>query len=168
MKPLLFIQVLLAFVAGISGLYLLYKILNTYLRKKFDIQELNSAFAIFQVGILLSGALMLSSVLSAGINAIQFLNQGGQYSINNILMSLTYVVLFMAIGLVFTLLIIAASVYTYFQLTKVDEWEQIKQNHFATALISAAFILGISMIMDDYVGQLCEALIPYPTVLQIR
>ena len=83
-------------------------------------------------------------------------------------MAFTYVVLFIAIGIVFTLLVIAASVYTYFQLTQVNEWDQIKQNNIATALISAAFILGISLIMDEYVGQLCEALIPYPSVLQIR
>ncbi|MFN6260056.1 MAG: DUF350 domain-containing protein [Bacteroidota bacterium] len=168
MKPILFIQVFLAFVAGISGLYLLYKLLNSYLKRQFGIQEINSAFAIFQVGILLSGALIMSSVLSAGVNAIQYLNQGEQLSVNNILMSLTYVVLFIAIGIVFTLLVIAASVYTYFQLTQVNEWDQIKQNNIATALISAAFILGISLIMDEYVGQLCEALIPYPSVLQIR
>lgn len=142
--------------------------LNSYLKRQFGIQEINSAFAIFQVGILLSGALIMSSVLSAGVNAIQYLNQGEQLSVNNILMSLTYVVLFIAIGIVFTLLVIAASVYTYFQLTQVNEWDQIKQNNIATALISAAFILGISLIMDEYVGQLCEALIPYPSVLQIR
>lgn len=168
MKPILIIQVFLAFVAGVTGLYLLYKLLNTYLKKQFDITEVNQAFAIFQVGILLSGALMMSSVLSAGINAIQYLNQGSQLSINNMLMSLTYVVLFIVIGIVFTLLIIAASLYTYFQLTQVNEWEQIKANNISTALISAAFILGVSMIMDEYVGQLCEALIPYPSVLQIR
>jgi uncharacterized membrane protein YjfL (UPF0719 family) len=143
-------------------------LLNSYLKRQFGIQEINSAFAIFQVGILLSGALIMSSVLSAGVNAIQYLNQGEQLSVNNILMSLTYVVLFIAIGIVFTLLVIAASVYTYFQLTQVNEWDQIKQNNIATALISAAFILGISLIMDEYVGQLCEALIPYPSVLQIR
>ena len=33
---------------------------------------------------------------------------------------------------------------------------------------SAAIIIGMSLIMDEYVGHLCEALIPYPEVLQIR
>lgn len=46
--------------------------------------------------------------------------------------------------------------------------EQIKLNNIPTALISAALILGMSLIMDDYIGHLCEALIPYPAVTQIR
>jgi uncharacterized membrane protein YjfL (UPF0719 family) len=46
--------------------------------------------------------------------------------------------------------------------------EQIKANNIATAIITVAFILGLSIIMDEYVGHLCEALIPYPSVLEIR
>jgi hypothetical protein len=41
-------------------------------------------------------------------------------------------------------------------------------NNIPTALISAALIVGMSLIMDDYIGHLCEALIPYPSVMQIR
>jgi hypothetical protein len=41
-------------------------------------------------------------------------------------------------------------------------------NNIPTALISAALIVGMALIMDDYIGHLCEALIPYPQVLQIR
>jgi uncharacterized membrane protein YjfL (UPF0719 family) len=56
----------------------------------------------------------------------------------------------------------------FFQLTHINEWQEIKNNNIPTALISAALILGMSLIMDDYIGHLCEALIPYPSVLQIR
>lgn len=55
-----------------------------------------------------------------------------------------------------------------FQLTKENEWEEIRRNNVATALISAALILGLAIIMKDHVAGVCEMLIPYPAVLQIR
>jgi hypothetical protein len=64
--------------------------------------------------------------------------------------------------------LIGLSVFTFFQLTHVNEWDEIKKNNIPTSLISAAIIIGMSLIMDEYVGHLCEALIPYPEVLQIR
>jgi uncharacterized membrane protein YjfL (UPF0719 family) len=55
-----------------------------------------------------------------------------------------------------------------FQLTHVNEWEEIRNNNIATAIISAALILGLALIMKDHVATVCEMLIPYPQVLQIR
>ena len=168
MKSIIIIQVLIAFSAGLSSLFLLYRLLNNFMRKRFEIEETNTAFAIFQVGILLSGSLILSSVLSAAVNAIQFLNRGGGIELQTLMTSFAYVVVFLIIGIAFTLLVIAASVFAFFQLTQINEWEQIKMNNIPTALISAALIVGMSLIMDDYIGHLCEALIPYPSVMQIR
>jgi len=37
-----------------------------------------------------------------------------------------------------------------------------------TALITSAFIVGLALIMRDHVATVCEMLIPYPSVLQIR
>jgi uncharacterized membrane protein YjfL (UPF0719 family) len=168
MKSIIIIQVLIAFAAGLSSLFLLYRLLNNFMRKRFEIEDTNTAFAIFQVGILLSGSLILSSVLSAAVNAIQFLNRGGGIELQTLMTSFAYVVVFLIIGIAFTLLVIAASVFAFFQLTQINEWEQIKMNNIPTALISAALIVGMSLIMDDYIGHLCEALIPYPSVMQIR
>ena len=168
MKSIIVIQVLVAFGAGLASLSLLYRILNTIMKKRFQIEEANTAFAIFQVAILLSGSLILTSVLSAAVNAIQFLNQGSQFSFSSFATSFLYVLAFILIGLLFTLLVIFTSMAAFFQLTQINEWEQIKLNNIPTALISSALILGMSLIMDDYIGHLCEALIPYPSMLQIR
>ena len=168
MKSIVIIQVIVAFIAGISCLFFIYRILNNILRKRFEIEEANNAFAIFQIGILLSGSLILSSVIDPAINAIQFLNQGKQFNLQTFTTSLIYVITFLIIGIVFTLAVIFISMAAFFQLTNINEWEQIKMNNIPTALISASLILGMSLIMDDYVGHLCEALIPYPSVLQIR
>lgn len=168
MKSIIIIQVLIAFAAGLSSLFMLYRLLNNFMRRRFEIEEANTAFAIFQVGILIAGSLILSSVLSAAVNAIQFLNQGASFQIQTMMTSLAYVLVFLVIGIAFTLLVIASSVFAFFQLTQINEWEQIKMNNIPTALISSALIVGMALIMDDYIGHLCEALIPYPAVMQIR
>lgn len=168
MKSIIIIQVVVAYFSGLISLFMLYRGMNSFLKRKIGLDEPNNSFAVFQVGILLSGSVILSSILSAAVNAIQFLNQGNNFETNSFFISLAYVLVFLLIGLAFTVILIASSVFIFFQLTKINEWEQIKNNNIPTALISAALILGMSLIVDDYVGHLCEALIPYPSVLQIR
>ena len=53
-------------------------------------------------------------------------------------------------------------------ITHVNEWQEIKSNNIPTALISAALILGLSLIIKDNVSSVCEMLVPYPEVLHIR
>jgi uncharacterized membrane protein YjfL (UPF0719 family) len=53
-------------------------------------------------------------------------------------------------------------------MTHVQEWEELKKNNTTIALISAAVIVGLSLIVDNYVGLLCEVIVPYPDVLNIR
>ena len=168
MKSLIIIQVIITFLAGLTALFLMYKIMNYFMKKKFKIEEANNAFAILQVGILISTSFIMESVMSAAVNAVQFLNTGGSVQLNNILTSLIYIIVFIVIGMLFTFVVIFSSIFIFFQLTNINEWEQIKLNNIPTSLISAALILGLALIMDDYIGHLCEALIPYPDVIQIR
>ncbi len=78
-------------------------------------------------------------------------------------MNLIIIVLMM-----FSFMVIAGGILVLFQLTHVNEWEEIRNNNIATAIISAALILGLALIMKDHVATVCEMLIPYPQVLQIR
>ena len=155
MKSLIIIQVIITFLAGLTALFLMYKIMNYFMKKKFKIEEANSAFAILQVGILISTSFIMASVMSAAVNAVQFLNTGGSVQLNNVLTSLIYIIVFIVIGMLFTFVVIFSSIFIFFQLTNINEWEQIKLNNIPTSLISAALILGL-------------ALIPYPDVIQIR
>lgn len=161
------VQSVVAFTTGIVSLYFVYRLLHSYLKRLFGLEEMNLAYAIFKSGVLISTSLLMASVISPGINAIRFLNQGG-ISSASISSSTGYVLIFMLIGMLFTLMVIAAGVLVLFQLTRVNEWEEIRRNNVATALVSAAMILSLAIIMKDHVAGVCEMLIPYPSVLQIR
>ena len=95
------------------------------------------------------------------------MNQG-VVNVSSLLNSVGFILLFMLIALVFSILVIAGGVIILFQLTKINEWEEIRNNQIPTALVSAALIVGLSLIMKDQVALLCEMLIPYPEVLPIR
>jgi uncharacterized membrane protein YjfL (UPF0719 family) len=53
-------------------------------------------------------------------------------------------------------------------LTHIDEIQELKNNNIAVAILTISFILGLSLIINDYVGSLCEMIIPYPSVLNIN
>jgi len=167
MEILILIQSGVAFLTGIVSLFLMYRLLHAYLQRVFKLEAMNSAYATFKAGVLLSTAMLMSSVIGPGINAIRFLNQAGVSS-GSISSSVGYVLIFMLIGMVFSFMVIAAGIVVLFQLTRVNEWEEIRRNNVPTAIISAALILGLAFIMKDHVASVCEMLIPYPAVMQIR
>ena len=83
-------------------------------------------------------------------------------------MSIAYVLGFVVVGLVSSALVVWGGVTIFFQLTAVNEIEELKKDNIATSIITSAMIVGLAIIMSDYVGHLCEALIPYPDVNFIR
>jgi uncharacterized membrane protein YjfL (UPF0719 family) len=167
MNILILLQTLVAFVIGIVSLFLVYKLLNIYLKRVFQIEVVNSSYATLQAGILLSTAMLVSSIIGPGLNAIRFLNQDA-ITVQSVAGSMGYVMMFLTIGMIFSFIIIATGILILFQLTHVNEWEEIRNNNIATAIISAALILGLALIMKDHVASVCEMLIPYPQVMQIR
>ncbi len=84
-----------------------------------------------------------------------------------VLFSVGYVLLFVVIGILFTLLIIGGAICAFFQLTHIISCVEFKKNNVSIALISAALILGLALIMKDHIAGICEALIPYPEVVGI-
>jgi len=167
MEALIILQSLVAFATGIGSLYLMYRLQHAYLKRLFKLDEVNTAYATFKAGVLLATALLMASVISPAINAIRFLNQSGVNSAS-ISSSIGYVLIFVLIGMLFSFLVIAAGVLILFQLTRVNEWDEIRRNNIATSIISAALIVGMAIIMKDHVAVVCEMLIPYPALMQIR
>jgi uncharacterized membrane protein YjfL (UPF0719 family) len=164
MKTIIFIQFLLAFSIGIGSLFIIYRTTNYLMKNRYGVEEKNTAFAVFQAGIILSGSFILSSVVNPAVNAIRFLNQNNEIDFQSVAVSLGYVALFALIGIFCTMMVIGGGLFTLFQMTHINEGEEIKNNNIGTAVITIAIIIGLAIIMDEYVGSLCEALIPYPAI----
>ena len=164
MKTIIFIQFLLAFSIGIGSLFIIYRTTNYLMKNRYGVEEKNTAFAVFQAGIILSGSFILSSVVNPAVNAIRFLNQNNEIDFQSVAVSLGYVALFALIGIFCTMMVIGGGLFTLFQMTHVNEGEEIRNNNIGTSVITIAIIIGLAIIMDEYVGSLCEALIPYPAI----
>jgi uncharacterized membrane protein YjfL (UPF0719 family) len=167
MNILILLQAFLAFGIGISSLFLVYVFVRWYMKKALKAEIMNDAYAIFKVGIIIASALLMSSVIGPGINAIRYFNQGN-LSWHTAITSTYYILLFVVIGVLFSFMVIAGGIVVLFQLTHVNEWDDIKSNNIHTALISAALIIGLAIIMKEQVTTVCEMFIPYPEVMQIK
>jgi uncharacterized membrane protein YjfL (UPF0719 family) len=95
---------------------------------------------------------------------MRFLNPDNNFTSQSIISSFGYITMFVLIGLFCTILVIGSGLLVLFQLTKVNEGEEIRKNNIGISLITIAIILGLSIIVDEYVGALCETLIPYPAI----
>jgi hypothetical protein len=169
MSTIIIFQLVIAFIVGFLGLFLLNRITTGFLVKNYQIEESdNISLSIFQVGVIFSGTLILSSIVDPAVNAIRMLNPTGEIEITKLGSSFAYIGLFALIGILTTILIVVGGLLTIFQMTKVNEIEEIKNKKINSSLVAAALIVGISYIVSDYCGHLCEALVPYPEVLQIR
>ena len=164
MKTISIIQFLLAFGIGIGSLFILFKVITFLMKRFYKIEEENTSFAIFQTGIVISGAFILSAIISPALNAMRFLNPDNNFTSQSIISSFGYITMFVLNGLFCTILVIGSGLLVLFQLTKVNEGEEIRKNNIGISLITIAIILGLSIIVDEYVGALCETLIPYPAI----
>jgi hypothetical protein len=169
MSTIIILQLIIAFVVGFAGLFLVYRIITGFLKRNYQIDDTdNTSLSIFQVGVIFSGALILSSVVDPAVNAIRLLNPSGEIELSKLGSSFAYIGLFALIGILATLIVVIGGLLTIFQMTKINEIEEMKNKRINSSLVAAALIIGIAFIVNDYCGDLCEALIPYPEVLQIR
>lgn len=169
MNIIIVFQLVIAFVIGFAGLFIIHRLVTGFLVRNYHIDENdNLSLSIFQVGVILSGGIILSSIVDPAVNAIRLLNPGGELSLSSLGNAMGYIALFAVIGIVATLLVITGGLITIFQMTKVNEIEELKQKRINSSLIAAAFIVAISYIIGSYCGHLCESLIPYPEVITIH
>ena len=117
MKTISFIQFLLAFGIGISSLFVLYRIIRYFMMKIYKIENDNTAFAIFQVGIIFSGSLILSSIISPALNVTRFLNPDNTFTLESLLNTYGYITMFVFIGFFCAILVISSGSVSYTHLT---------------------------------------------------
>ena len=71
MSTIIIFQLVIAFIVGFLGLFLLNRITTGFLVKNYQIEESdNISLSIFQVGVIFSGTLILSSIVDPAVNAV--------------------------------------------------------------------------------------------------
>jgi hypothetical protein len=169
MSTIIILQLAFAFFIGFFGLFIIHRVVTGFLVRNYQIEEHdNLALSIFQVGVIASGSLILSDIVNPAVNAIRVLNPEGTLRLSTMGNAMGYIGIFAIIGVLASFLVITGGLVAIFQMTKVNEIEEMKAKRINSTLVAVALIVGISYIVSDYCGHLCEAMIPYPDVLQIR
>ena len=161
------VLILFLFFLAVFALFFIYLMFDKFIKKQLKEDIKNQAVSVIQLGVILSSSIIFKSIVNPVLNLINIgiFNHEGHYSLlfENFILSFLY----LFIGLLFTILIIFSALYFLMKLTKIDEFEEIKQNKISTAIVLSSIMIGLAIIMEDNIGHLCEIIIPYSKLIQI-
>ena len=162
------IEIVISLFFGVTLLYFTYRIINKFVKKKFDINSDNISFSIFTSSILFSVAYLISGIKSPILNSLKMLGNNPDYEGSLFLDSFKYSGLFLSIIIITIAIVIfiAIKLFTYMT-TDINEFEEIKKNNIAVAILTATIIISISLLVKESLYLLLESFVPYPDIPNI-
>jgi len=158
------IELSVSILLGVLILYFAYRILDKYLRKKYDI-DLNTSYSIFCSSILFSVAYLISGIKTPILNSIRLLQDKVDYDGSLLLDGFKYTALFLVIILIVITFVNVLSIFLFTIMTRdLDEFDEIKKNNIAVSIILAIIIISISLLVKDSLYLLLESFVPYPSI----
>jgi|TARA_B100000795_G_C22756644_1_gene421800 hypothetical protein len=149
---------------GVLILYFAYRILDKYLRKKYDI-DLNTSYSIFCSSILFSVAYLISGIKTPILNSIRLLQDKVDYEGLLLFDGFKYTALFLVITLIVIAFVNILSIFLFTIMTRdLDEFDEIKNNNIGVSIILAIIIISISLLVKDSLYLLLESFVPYPSM----
>lgn len=158
------LQLILSLLFGVVILYLNYRILYRYVASKYNVNESNLAFAILGSSILFSVGFLMSEIIQPIITTLRLLEgqTGGQGGV--LADSVKYILTFLTIGMLVSLVINLSSVLFYTALTRVKEFEEIAKNNIAVGLVTGVIVITMTLLARDGMVLIIESFIPYPEI----
>ena len=154
-------EIIFSLLISVGVIYVSYGILRRIFFKQNDLSGKDMAFTVLTAGLVLSIGLILSEILPQITQVVRVLttqNENPDYTT-----IVQYSALYLTIGFVITLLINTAVFGLFSLLTKgIREYEEIKKNNLAVAIIVSVTIISITLIVKESVAVLISALLPYP------
>jgi uncharacterized membrane protein YjfL (UPF0719 family) len=162
------IEIVISLFFGVTLLYFTYRIINKFVKKKFDINSDNVSFSIFTSSILFSVAYLISGIKSPILNSLKMLGNNPSYEGSLFLDSFKYSGLFLSIIIITiaVVIFIAIKLFTYMT-TDINEFEEIKKNNIAVSILTATIIISISLLIKESLYLLLESFVPYPDIPNI-
>lgn len=162
------VEIGISIVFGVSLLYFTYRVINKLVKKKFDISSDNISFSIFTSSILFSVAYLISGIKSPILNSLKMLSNNPEYDGSLIIDGFKYSGLFLTVIIITISLVIFISVKLFTYMTKnINEFQEIKKNNLAVAILTATIIISISLLVKESLYLLLETFVPYPDVPKI-
>ena len=162
------IEIVISLFFGVTLLYFSYRTINKLVKNKFDINLDNVSYSIFSSSILFSVAYLISGIKSPILNSLKMLSNDPNYEGSMILDSFKYsgIFLFIIIITIAIVIFISIKLFTYMT-TDINEFEEIKKNNIAVAILTATIIISISLLVKESLYLLLESFVPYPDIPNI-
>ena len=157
------LELVISIIIGVLVLYISYRLVDKLIRKKYEIEISNTAYAIFCSAVLFSVAYLISGIKAPILNSVRMIQDQANYNGIILLDGLKYTGLFLIIILIVITIVNLLSIFLFTVMTKnVKEFEEIKKNNIAVSIITAVVIISISLLAKDSLYLILEAFVPYP------
>ena len=158
------VEIFSALNSGIVILFLTYKLVKVYGKKKLNIDHNNTAYNVVVAGVLFSVGYVVSGVIQPILNSYRILSDTSISKFELIISFITYGGLYIAVAYIFALLITILGMVIYTNMTSVSELKELKDNNIGVALVLTAIIITLSLMCSDGILLLIESFIPYPSL----
>ncbi|TNE71406.1 MAG: DUF350 domain-containing protein [Bacteroidetes bacterium] len=156
------VEILSSLSSGIVILYLTYKLVRVYGRKKLQIEHDNTAYNVLLAGVLFSVGYIVSGVVQPILDSYRFLS-GSDISKSELVMSfIGYGGLYIAITYILAMLVVISGVKIYSTMTPLNEAEEIRNNNIGVSIVLTVVIITLSIFCSSGINLLVESFIPYP------
>lgn len=153
---------------GILLLFITSKIVNKFVKKKYNIHIDNISYAIFSSSILFSVAYLINGVKAPILNSLRMITKNPNYDGSLILDGFKYTGTFLIIIIITIIFINFLSIKLFTLMTKeIVEFEEISKNNIAVSIIMATIIISISLLVKESLYLMLESFVPYPEIPKI-
>lgn len=157
-----FVEIISSLSCGIAILFITYRILRVFAKKRLQLEESNLAYNILTAGVLLSVGTIVSGVIQPILDSFRILSQTNIEKTELILQFIGYGGLYILIAYISALLVVFIGMYIYANMTSLSELEELKKNNIGVAIVLVAIIFTLSLMTSNGITLIIESIIPYP------
>jgi uncharacterized membrane protein YjfL (UPF0719 family) len=162
------IQLLLSLVIAIVFIYSGFRFFHKRIKSINEIEELknnNIAVAILNASIILSLVIMVKNAIEPAITVFSMTLRNPNATFNSFLQMAGIMLVQIIVAGIIAYIAIYVAIHLYTHLTKdIDELAEIKNNNIAVSIVLGVVIISISLIMQQGIKSILDALIPFPSV----
>ena len=150
---------------GVVILFLCFKFISFWMRKRYGLKEYNTSLSILVGSILFSVGYFMKSAVGPVIDTFRTLMREDEQLFTIIVKCGGYMLLYFLISSVFSFIVITVSIFLFTLFTRnIKEMEEIKNNNIGIGIILGVVIIVLSLLVGDGFIQLTESIIPFPSL----
>jgi len=162
------LQLAISLLVGIIFIYAGFKFFHKKIKTINEIEELkknNIAVAILNASIIIALVIMVKNAIEPAITVFSLTLRNPEATFGTFLQTAAIMLLQIILAGIISYLSIYFAINLYTYLTKdIDELAEIKNNNIAVSIVFGVVIIAISLLMQQGIKSILDALIPFPAI----